>query len=77
MAIYVKDKDRINELLIINNFTQVDLANEVGVGQSYLSSILNQHKPVGTKTANKISSLLSSNFEDIFTFKPSTKVLQN
>lgn len=76
MAIYVKDKNEINKLLIVNNFTQADLANEVGVGQTYMSAIVNQHKPVGTKTANRISSVLNSDFDDIFMLKSFTKVAQ-
>ncbi|CAJ1179993.1 hypothetical protein CPR19088_GLDEOEPO_01385 [Companilactobacillus paralimentarius] len=76
MAIYVKDKNKISELLIINGLTQGDLATQVGVGRTYLSAIMNQHKPVGTKTASKITKVLSSSFNDIFMLKLSTKVVQ-
>jgi len=76
MATYIKDKDSFNKFLIRNGMTQTDLANKVGIGRPYMSSIANEHTPVGSKTAKKICDALKVTFDDIFIVSMSTKVLQ-
>ncbi|ATO45985.1 hypothetical protein C5L30_000635 [Companilactobacillus farciminis] len=76
MATYIKDKNKLNEILIINGLTQQDLASKVGISRSYMSSIANGHKPVGTRTSKRICEVLNVKYKDIFVLTSSTKVLQ-
>lgn len=77
MVIYVKNKNTFNKLLLEHSLTQKELANKIGIGRTYLSAIINQHRAVGVKTARKMCAILDTNLNDIFLISLSTKVKQN
>lgn len=75
--IYVKDKNQFDEYVKLNGLTQLQLANTVNIGSTYLSAIKNKKKSVGVKTAKKICEVLNVEMDTIFMFISSTKVLQS
>ena len=76
LVIYVKNKNAFNKLLLEHSLTQKELANKIGIGRTYLSAIINQHRAVGVKTARKMCNVLETSLNDIFLISLSTKVKQ-
>lgn len=68
MSIYL-DNQKTKKLMFIKGFNVSTLADEVGVGISYISQILNGKRSPSPKLAKKIAETLEVEIEDLFFFK--------
>lgn len=68
MSVYL-DNQKTKKLMFIKGFNVSTLADEVGVGISYISQILNGKRSPSPKLAKKIAETLEVEIEDLFFFK--------
>lgn len=68
MSVYL-DNQKTKKLMFIKGFNVSTLADEVGVGISYISQILNGKRSPSPKLAKKITETLEVEIEDLFFFK--------
>lgn len=68
MSVYL-DNQKAKKLMFIKGFNVTSFAEEVGVGVSYLSQILNGKKTPRPKLAKKIAETLEVEIEEVFSFE--------
>ncbi|MBN6754437.1 MULTISPECIES: helix-turn-helix transcriptional regulator [Staphylococcus] len=68
MSVYL-DNQKAKKLMFIKGFNVTSFAEEVGVGVSYLSQILNGKKTPSPKLAKKIAETLEVEIEEVFSFE--------
>lgn len=68
MSVYL-DNQKTKKLMFIKGFNVSTFADEVGVGISYISQILNGKRSPSPKLAKKIAETLEVEIEDLFFFK--------
>lgn len=68
MSVYL-DNQKAKKLMFIKGFNVSSFADEVGVGISYISQIMNGKKSPSPKLAKKIAETLEVEIEDLFFFK--------
>lgn len=66
MRIKLKDPIEFKKTLIVNGFSQTELAKSIEVTPVYMHQIVKQDRYPSAKIAKKISTLLGMEFEDIF-----------
>lgn len=70
MSAYL-DNQKAKKLMFIKGFNVSSLADEVGVGISYISQILNGKRSPSPKLAKKIAETLEVEIEELFIFDES------
>lgn len=68
MTIYINTVN-LKKVMFLKGYNISELANELGIGVSYLSQILNNKKTLSPKLAKKIANTLSVEIQDIFDFE--------
>ncbi|ATQ50754.1 helix-turn-helix domain-containing protein [Staphylococcus epidermidis] len=68
MTIYINTVN-LKKVMFLKGYNISELANELGIGVSYLSQILNNRKTPSPKLAKKIANTLSVEIQDIFDFE--------
>lgn len=66
MRIKLKNPVEFKKTLIVNGFSQTELAKVIEVTPTYMNQIINQERNPSAKIAKKISGALGLDFEDIF-----------
>jgi DNA-binding XRE family transcriptional regulator len=77
MKIKLRDPVCFKKMLIVNGFSQTDLAKAVEVTPPYLHQIVNEERFPSAKIAKKISEVIGVKFEDIFFIDDACKSYQN
>ena len=72
--LYIKSPEKFKKWLATHGYTQKKFAEMIGINSAYLSTIINQHRSVGTRTANKISKIFNSEITEIFFWKSDEKI---
>lgn len=70
MSVYL-DNQKAKKLMFIKGFNVSSFADEVGVGISYISQILNGKRSPSPKLAKKIAETLEVEIEELFIFDES------
>lgn len=65
------DNKKAKRLMFVKGFNVSSFADEIGVGISYLSQILNSKKTPSPKLAKKIAETLEVEIEELFIFDES------
>lgn len=65
VSLYAKDTLDFKVRIAKQGLTNIELAKEIGITNTYLSAVVNGRN-VGAATASKISSKLNCNIEDLF-----------
>lgn len=73
----MKDPNTFKKTLIVNGFSQTELAKVIEVTAPYLNQIVNEERFPSAKIAKKISSVLELDFGDIFFIDDACKSYQN
>lgn len=66
MKIKLKDPTEFKKMLIVNGFSQTELAKVVEVTPPYINQIVNEERSPSAKIAKRISTNLGVDFNDIF-----------
>ncbi|SDM18271.1 helix-turn-helix transcriptional regulator [Bacillus sp. OK048] len=66
MKIKLKDPTEFKKMLIINGFSQTELAKAIEVTPPYINQIVNEERSPSAKIAKRISTNLGVDFNDIF-----------
>lgn len=77
MKIKLKDPYEFKRMLIVNGFSQTELAKAIEVTPPYLNQIVNEERFPSAKIAKKISSILGLKFGDIFFIDDACKSYQD
>lgn len=72
MQLYSKDK-KIKHLLLDNELSIKNLANQIGYNHCYLISVINGNRHIPNKTAILIANALNVEVDEIFTSKEEVK----
>lgn len=63
---YIKNKEQFDSKLAEHGLTATQLALMVDIDRSYLSNIMNGHRPIGRKSAGRIARYLDCDVSDLF-----------
>jgi DNA-binding XRE family transcriptional regulator len=66
MKIKVKDREKLNTLLVVNGFSKRSFGRAIGVSESYGIQLINGNRNTSPKTAKKVIDILGVKFDDIF-----------
>jgi DNA-binding XRE family transcriptional regulator len=66
VRIKLKNPNEFKKALIVNGFSQTELAKAIDVTPPYLNQIVNQERSPSAKIAKKITHTLGLEFGDIF-----------